>query len=140
VTLEADPRRATVAQANIDRAGLSEIVEIIVGPAAETLPTLVAQHGGAFDFVFIDANKSATTEYFTWSMELSHPGSLIVVDNVIRAGKVIDEVSSDEDVQGMRRFFDHLASEGRVSATAMQTVGSKGHDGFVLALVIGGNG
>jgi len=138
VSLEADPRHAAVAQANIDRAGLSGAVEIIVGPAAETLPSLVAQQAATFDFVFIDADKAATTEYFAWSLQLSHLGSLIVVDNVIRGGKVIDEASSDVSVQGMRRFFDHLASERRVSATAVQTVGSKGHDGFVLALVTGG--
>jgi predicted O-methyltransferase YrrM len=139
VTLEVDPRHAAVAQANIDCAGLSDVVEIIVGPAAETLPGLVTQRGLSFDFVFIDADKPSTTEYFAWSLQMSHVGSLIVVDNVVRGGKVVDDESDDPAVQGMQRFLDSLASEPRVSATAVQTVGSKGHDGFVLALVTDGD-
>ncbi|MGA3216369.1 MAG: O-methyltransferase [Acidimicrobiales bacterium] len=135
VTLEADLRHAAVAQANIDGAGLSEVVEIIVGPAAETLPKLVAEHVPSFDVVFIDADKPNTTEYFAWSLQLSHVGSLIIVDNVVRGGKVVDETSDDPAVRGMQRFLDSLASEPRVSATAVQTVGTKGHDGFVLAVV-----
>jgi predicted O-methyltransferase YrrM len=137
VSLEADPRHAAIAETNISRAGLSEVVEIIVGPAAETLPKLVAQYGRYFDIVFIDADKPSTTDYFTWSLQLTHVGSLIIVDNVVRGGKVADETSDDPAVQGMQRFFDRLASEPRVSATAIQTVGSKGHDGFVFAMVTG---
>lgn len=135
VTLETDPRHAAVARENIAGAGLSEVVEILVGPAAESLPKLKAQHRPPFDLVFIDADKPATAEYFAWSLEMSHVGTLIVVDNVVRRGQVIESGSDDQNVQGMRRFLDQLASETRVSATAIQTVGVKGYDGFVLALV-----
>ena len=135
VTLEADPRHATVAQANIARAGLSDVVEIIVGPAAETLPTLAARGGPRFDVVFIDADKPNTAEYFAWALRLTHVGSLVIVDNVVRDGKVADAASDDANVQGMRRFLDQVASEPRVSATAVQTVSSKGYDGFALAVV-----
>jgi predicted O-methyltransferase YrrM len=135
VTLEADPRHAAVAEHNIERAGLSDVVEILIGPAAETLPKLVAQHRPPFDLVFIDADKPATAEYLAWSLKLSHVGSLIIVDNVARRGQVIESESDDPNVQGMRRFLDQLASEARVSATAIQTVGVKGYDGFVLAVV-----
>ena len=110
-------------------------VEILVGPAAESIPKLKAQHRPSFDLVFIDADKPATTEYFAWSLEMSHVGSLIIVDNVVRRGQVAEPGSDDRNVQGMRRFLDQLASEPRVSATAVQTVGVKGYDGFVLALV-----
>ncbi|MGA3355070.1 MAG: O-methyltransferase [Acidimicrobiales bacterium] len=135
VTLEADPRHAAVAEANIARAGLSDVVEIVVGPAAETLPGLVAEGDHSFDFVFIDADKASTTEHFAWSLQLSHIGTLIVVDNVVRGGKIADPTTDDPNVRGMQSFVDSLANEPRVSATAVQTVGSKGHDGFVLALV-----
>ena len=118
-----------------ESAGLSEIVEILVGPAAESLPKLKAQHRPPFDLVFIDADKPATAEYFAWSLEMTHVGSLIVVDNVVRRGQVADPGSDDQNVQGMRRFLDRLANEPRVSATALQTVGVKGYDGFLLALV-----
>lgn len=135
VTLEADPHHAAVAQANIARAGLSDIVEIMVGPAAKTLPTLAARGGPSFDVVFIDADKANTAEYFAWALRLTHVGSLIIVDNVVRDGKVADAASDDANVQGMRRFLDQVASEPRVSATAVQTVSSKGYDGFALAVV-----
>ncbi len=118
------------------RAGLSDAVEILVGPAAESLPKLRDQRRAPFDFVFIDADKPSTAEYFAWSLEMSHVGTLIVVDNVVRQGQVVESASSDRNVQGMRRFLDQLANEPRVSATAIQTVGVKGHDGFVLAVVI----
>ena len=136
VSLEADPRHAAVARENIARAGLSDAVEILVGPAAESLPKLRDQRRAPFDFVFIDADKPSTAEYFAWSLEMSHVGTLIVVDNVVRQGQVVESASSDRNVQGMRRFLDQLANEPRVSATAIQTVGVKGHDGFVLAVVI----
>jgi predicted O-methyltransferase YrrM len=136
VSLEADPRHAAVARENIARAGLSDAVEILVGPAAESLPKLRDQRRAPFDFVFIDADKPSTAEYFAWSLEMSHVGTLIVVDNVVRQGQVGESASSDRNVQGMRRFLDQLANEPRVSATAIQTVGVKGHDGFVLAVVI----
>ncbi|MGA2528093.1 MAG: O-methyltransferase [Acidimicrobiales bacterium] len=139
ITLEADPRHAAVAEANIAGAGLSDVVRIIVGPASESLPRLAAENGPGFDFVFIDADKANTTEYFAWSLRLSHIGTLIVVDNAVRGGKLVDPATDDPDVRGMQRFVDALASEPRVSATVVQTVGSKGHDGFLLALVIAEN-
>jgi predicted O-methyltransferase YrrM len=140
VSLEADPRHAAIARDNVARAGLSDVVEIIVGPAAETLPKLVVSVSPGFDLVFIDADKEATTEYFAWSLKLSHPGSVIVVDNVVRGGRLADPDNQDADVVGMRRFLEGLATEPRVSATAIQTVGSKGYDGFLLALVTGEEG
>jgi predicted O-methyltransferase YrrM len=135
VTLEVEPRYAEVAQANIARAGLAERVELRVGPALESLAQLAAEGSEPFDLIFIDADKQSTPEYFTWALELSRAGSVIIVDNVVRDGQVIDPESSDPSVQGMRRFLAQLAVEPRVSATAIQTVGSKGHDGFAIALV-----
>lgn len=136
VTLEAEPRHAEIARANLARAGLSGVVQVRLGPALETLPALEAEGAGPFDLVFIDADKVSTREYFDWALRLTRPGSLIVVDNVVREGAVADPKCGDPSVQGMRRFFDRLAAEPRVSATAVQTVGSKGHDGFALALVL----
>jgi predicted O-methyltransferase YrrM len=131
ITLEADPHHAEVARANIACAGLADVVELRLGPALETLPELA----GPFDFIFIDADKPSNADYFTWALKLSHLGSLIVVDNVIRDGAVIDATSTDPDVQGVRRLNELLAAERRVSATTIQTVGSKGYDGFTMALV-----
>jgi predicted O-methyltransferase YrrM len=136
VTLEADPKHAEVARANIARAGLADSVEVRVGKALETLPKLAAENPQPFDMFFIDANKDSIPEYFQWALKLGHKGSLIVVDNVVRGGKILDAASADANVQGVRRFYDMLAKEPRVSATAIQTVGSKGHDGFVLAVVV----
>jgi predicted O-methyltransferase YrrM len=133
VTLEADPKHAAVARENLARAGLAETVDVRVGRAIETLPTLECP----FDLVFIDADKSSTTEYFAWAVKLTRPGGLIVVDNVVRKGNVIDAASTDVNVIGMRRFLAALAAEPRVTATVVQTVGSKGHDGFALAIVNG---
>jgi len=137
VTLEADPYHAEVAQANIDRAGLAKTVEIIVGKALDTLPLVEQRKLPAFDFVFIDADKENNAEYFRWAMKLTHPGSMIVIDNVVREGRVVEKHSSDSDVRGVRRLHAELAAEPRVTATAVQTVGSKGYDGFTIALVIG---
>jgi predicted O-methyltransferase YrrM len=134
-TLEFEPRHADVARANLACAGLSEVVELRLGRALETLPQLAAVKRGPFDVVFIDADKPATPEYFDWAVKLSRPGGLIVVDNVVRKGAVIDADSQDANVQGVRRFYEKLAAEKRVSATAIQTVGSKGYDGFAVALV-----
>ncbi len=135
VTLEVDPHHAQVAWSNITRAGLSGMVELRVGPAVQTLPKLAAEGLGPFDLIFIDADKPSTSEYFTWALKLSRAGTLIIVDNVIRKGALLDKDSSDPAVQGMRRFIESLATEPRVTATAIQTVGSKGYDGFALTLV-----
>jgi predicted O-methyltransferase YrrM len=135
VTLEAEPRHAEVARSNIARVGLAGIVDIRLGRALETLPQLVAEGLGPFDFVFIDADKVGTADYFAWSLKLTRPGSLIIVDNVVRKGAVINADSDDSNVQGVRRFYEMLAAEPRVSATAIQTVGSKGYDGFAIAVV-----
>jgi predicted O-methyltransferase YrrM len=138
ITLDFDPKHAKVAQANIARAGLSHLVEQRGGRAVETLSQLVEAGEAPFDLIFIDADKESYTDYLTWSLKLSRPGTMIVADNVVRAGQVTDPASSDPLVQGVRRFLDRLAAEPRVSATAIQTVGSKGHDGLAIALVIGG--
>ncbi|MBA2277491.1 MAG: O-methyltransferase [Chloroflexia bacterium] len=135
VTLESEPKHAEVARANIDRAGLADMVEVRVGPALETLPRLAADGVGPFDLTFIDADKPSTPDYFRWALELSRPGSLIIVDNVVRGGAVIDDGSDDAGIQGVRRFNELLAAEPRVRATAIQTVGSKGYDGVAIALV-----
>ena len=135
VTLELDPKHAGVARSNLARAGLGELVSIRVGPALETLPKLATEGLPAFDFVFIDADKQSIPEYFAWALKLTRVGGVIVVDNVVRKGAVLDAASTDPNVQGVRRFNELLASTPRVSATAVQTVGSKGHDGFALIRV-----
>jgi predicted O-methyltransferase YrrM len=137
ITLEADPRHADIARANIARAGLADVVELRLGLALETLPRLAAEGRGPFDLVFIDADKSNSAEYFAWALALSRRGSVIIADNVVRDGAVIDAASLDPSVQGVRRFTERLAAEKRVSATVIQTVGSKGYDGFAIALVTG---
>jgi predicted O-methyltransferase YrrM len=135
VSLEAEARYAEVARENVARAGLADRVEIRVGLAIETLPQLEAEGAGPFDLVFIDADKPSTPEYFEWALRLSRPGTLIVADNVIRGGAIAHAGDGDPRVQGMRRFHELVAAEPRVLATAIQTVGSKGYDGFALALV-----
>ena len=137
VTLEIDPKHAEVARANIARAGLTARVEVRLGRAADTLARLSAENAGPFDLTFIDADKASLPEYFRWALQLSRAGSLIVIDNVVREGAVIDSDSPDPNVQGVRRLNELMASEPRVSATAIQTVGAKGYDGFALALVTG---
>lgn len=136
ITLEADPKHAEVARANIARAGLAEVVEVRLGKALDTLPPLAAEGIGPFDLVFIDADKPNTAAYFEWAMKLTRRGSLIITDNVIRNGAVIDADSPDANVQGVRRFLTVLAAEPRVTATAIQTVGSKGYDGLAFAVVM----
>lgn len=131
VTLELDPAHAEVARSNLDRAGLSAVVDIRVGPAAQTLPEFT----GTFDLVFIDADKPSTPTYFTHAVRLSHPGTVIVVDNVVRGGQVADAGSSEAGVAGMRAFADLVAAEPRLRGTAIQTVGRKGYDGFAVVLV-----
>ena len=135
ITLEADPRHAEVARANIAHAGLSDVVEVRLGAALETLPQLAGEGAVPFDLVFIDADKPNIPEYFGWALKLSRAGSVIVVDNVVRDGALVDASGSDPSVEGARRLHQLLASEPAVSATTIQTVGSKGYDGFVLALV-----
>ena len=135
ITLEADSRHAELARRNIDAAGVGSLVEIQLGPALESLPKVADASDGLFDLVFIDADKTNTVPYFDWALKLSRPGSVIVVDNVVRKGAVADPTSTDKDVQGMRRFYERAASEPRVTATAIQTVGSKGYDGFAIAIV-----
>jgi predicted O-methyltransferase YrrM len=135
ISLEADPRHAEVARANIARAGLDDRVEVRLGMALNLLPGLAADGGPPFDFVFIDADKQNNAAYFDWALRLSRTGSIIVVDNVVRGGEVIAAASDSPTVQGVHRFLERLATEPRVSATAIQTVGSKGYDGFAIALV-----
>lgn len=136
VTLEAVPQHAEVARANIDHAGLGDVVDVRLGPALESLPKLAAEGFGPVDLTFVDADKQHNPDYFQWALRLSRPGSLIIVDNVVRGGNVIDETSDDPDIQGVRRFNDLLAAEPRVDATAIQTVGTKGYDGLAIALVV----
>ncbi|PXX41436.1 O-methyltransferase [Undibacterium pigrum] len=136
VSLEFNPHNAAIAQKNIDRAGLSHMVDIRVGKALDTLPQLQAESIHPFDLIFIDADKPNNPHYLEWSLKLSRPGTLIIGDNVVRNGAVVDPASTDANVQGVRSFMDLMANNPRLSATALQTVGSKGYDGFSMALVI----
>lgn len=135
VTLEYSPHHAEVAHANIVRAGLGDIVTIRTGPAQDILPELVSEDVEPFDLIFIDADKGNYPEYLGWSLMLSRPGTLIIADNVVRDGRIVDGDSSDVNIQGARRFNELLAADPRLDATIVQTVGSKGHDGFALAVV-----
>jgi predicted O-methyltransferase YrrM len=136
ITLEADARHAEVARGNLARAGLADAVEVRLGKALDTLPGIAKENVAPFDLAFIDADKPNIPAYFDWALRMSRPGSLIVVDNVVRKGAVIQADSADENVHGVRRLNDRLRSEPRVSATTIQTVGVKGYDGFTLALVV----
>ncbi len=135
ITLEADAGYAEVARDSIERAGLADVVELRVGPALETLPILAEEGAGPFDFVFIDADKVNTPSYFAWALDHSGPGGLIVADNVVRDGSLAEASSPDPAAQAQRRLHEMLAGDPRVSATTIQTVGSKGYDGFAIALV-----
>ncbi|GAB1538014.1 O-methyltransferase [Scytonema sp. NUACC21] len=135
ISLEANPKHTEVARSNIAHAGLSNVVELRLGRALDTLPHLAAEGLAPFDLIFIDADKPNNPDYFVWALKLSRRGSLIIADNVVRNGAVVDAASSDPSVQGVRRFNELLAAEPRVSATVIQTVGSKGYDGFAIALV-----
>jgi predicted O-methyltransferase YrrM len=139
-TLEIDAKHASVARANLARADLSRIVDLRLGNALDTLAVLDTERSGPFDLIFIDADKAGIPDYFRWSLRLSRVGTVIVVDNVVRNGAVIDAESADPSVRGVRRFNELLAAEKRVSATTVQTVGSKGYDGFTLALVTADGG
>ena len=135
ITLEVSPENAEVANRNITRANLSSFVDLRVGPALEIMPKLLVERQNPFDLIFIDADKVSTPEYFRWALKLSRPGTIIVVDNVVRKGALADASSSDASVQAMRQFIRELGAEKHVNATVLQTVGNKGYDGFALALV-----
>ncbi|MFD7711241.1 O-methyltransferase [Streptomyces sp. NPDC059785] len=135
VTLEFDPRHAEVARRNLARAGLDKVTEVRVGPALDSLPVL-AEDAEPFDFFFIDADKVNNPRYVEWCLKLSRPGSLIVLDNVVRHGRVVDADSTDPSVQGTRAAFELVASHPQLTGTAVQTVGGKGYDGFALVRVL----
>ena len=135
VTLEVDPKHADVARRNFERAGRSDAIELRLGAALETLPRMVEERAGPFDLVFVDADKPSLPDYFSWSLQLSRPGTLIVIDNVVREGDVVDATSADASVQGVRRMNERIAAEPRVTATTLQTVGGKGYDGLAFVLV-----
>jgi predicted O-methyltransferase YrrM len=135
VSLEVNPTHAEVARANLRRAGLDGIVQVRVGQALDSLAVLAQEGVGPFDLVFVDANKDQIPEYVAWALRLSRPGTVLVVDNVVRSGAVIDETSADANIRGIRRMFELVAAEPRLEATALQTVGVKGYDGFALLRV-----
>jgi predicted O-methyltransferase YrrM len=135
VTLEIDPHHAEVARRNVDGADVGHLVEIRVGPARASLDAMVANGEGPFDLVFVDADKANNAAYVRAALALSRPGTTIIVDNVIREGQVLDEASGDERITGTRRLFEMVAAEPRLSATAVQTVGAKKWDGFLIAVV-----
>jgi predicted O-methyltransferase YrrM len=135
VTLEADPHHAEVARDNIKRAHLAGVVDIRVGPALETLPRLLQESAGPFDFVFIDADKENNPAYVEWAVKLGRPGTVVVVDNVVREGSVLEAASTDAQVKGTRALYDLLGRDPRFDSTVIQTVGRKGYDGFALAIV-----
>jgi predicted O-methyltransferase YrrM len=137
ITLELDPHHAEVARANLHRAGMLDRVEVRVAPAIESLAKLVHEGTAPFDLIFIDADKQSYPAYLDWALQLSHAGTVMVADNVVRDGKVVDADSDDEAVQGVRRFTEMLAAEPRLSATVLQMVSPKGYDGFALAVVTG---
>ncbi len=133
ISLEFNPKHAEVARANLAKAGVGDKVEVITGAALDTLPTLT----GPFDFFFLDANKDGYPDYFRWALKLSRPGSVIVADNVVREGRVVDAKSDNALVQGVRKMMDVVEAEPRVSASVIQTVGSRGYDGYLVAVVTG---
>lgn len=136
LTLEASEKHAAVAKANFARAGLTDVIELRLGKGLDLLPHVAAERRGPFDLIFLDANKSDMAEYFDWALRLSRRGTVIVADNSISRGRVLDAASDDPDVQGCRRFHQRVAAEPRVSATEIQTVGVKGWDGFTLIAVL----
>jgi len=135
ISLEIDPKHAEVARANVARAGLASKVDIRLGKGIDSLPKIAAE-GHVFDFVFIDADKPSNADYFEWALKLTHKGSLIITDNVVRGGGVADPNSSDDNVKGVHRFNKRIAPETRVITTEVQTVGGKGYDGFAISLVV----
>jgi predicted O-methyltransferase YrrM len=135
VSLELEPRHAELARSSLQRAGFSDRTEVRVGPAADSMAELIAEKRGPFDFIFIDADKPNYPAYLEWSLRLSASGTLIIADNVVRDGRVLRTDGADPNVEGVRRFLHRLGSEPRVRATAVQTVGRKGYDGFAIAVV-----
>ncbi|MCC2342684.1 MULTISPECIES: O-methyltransferase [Bacillus cereus group] len=135
VTLEANEKHADIARSNIERANLNDRIEVRTGFALDSLKQIENEKYEPFDFIFIDADKQNNPAYFEWALKLSRPGTVIIGDNVVREGEVIDNTSNDPRVQGIRRFYELIATEPRVSATALRTVGSKGYDGFIMAVV-----
>ncbi|PDY45296.1 O-methyltransferase [Bacillus pseudomycoides] len=136
MTLESEVHHAEVAKVNIARAELSNIVEVRIGSALETLPKLYDEGINPFDLIFIDADKQNNSEYLKWALKLSRKGTVIIGDNIVRKGEIVNASSKDVNVQGVRHFFDILASESNLSSTAIQTVGSKGYDGFSISVVL----
>jgi predicted O-methyltransferase YrrM len=136
VTLEYDPRHAEVARGNLARAGLDKIAEVRVGPALDSLPAVAADHPDPFDLVFIDADKANNPHYVEWALRLTRPGSVIIVDNVVRGGRVTDDSGADSDIRGTRAALRMIADHPKLDGTAVQTVGVKGYDGFALAHVL----
>ncbi|HYA54713.1 MAG TPA: O-methyltransferase [Thermoplasmata archaeon] len=137
ITLEIEPKHAEVARANIEHAGLSDRVEIRLGPALDTLPKLEEEGAGPFDLFFLDADRPNNRAYLGWILRLAGPGAVLVVDNVVRRGGVVDATSDDANVRGIRDMVEALAREPRITATAIQTVGRKGYDGFILGRIDG---
>ncbi|MDT9683657.1 O-methyltransferase [Streptomyces sp. TRM76323] len=136
ISLEYDPAHAEVARLNLARAGLDAVAEVRTGAALDTLPELEAEGAGPFDLVFVDADKKNNPRYVEWALRLTRPGSVIVVDNVVRGGRVVDGETADEAVRGTREMFDLVARDPRLDATAFQTVGVKGYDGMLVARVV----
>jgi predicted O-methyltransferase YrrM len=136
ISLEVLPKHAEVARANLIRAGLDGVVEVRVGRAIDSLQKLAEEGAETFDLVFIDADTLSTPDYFGWALKLTRPGGLIIVDNVVRKGALIDAATDDPDIRAVRRLYEVMAAEPRVSATAIQTAGVKGPDGFAIALVL----
>ena len=135
ITLEAEKRHADVARRNLEAAGVGTVVEIVLGGALESLPNLEKQGRGPFDLIFVDADKSTLPDYFKWSMKLSKSGSVIVIDNVVRKGEVLDTSGRDASVAGVRRMNELIAAEPKACATTIQTVSVKGYDGFTMIVV-----
>ncbi|RWD60744.1 MAG: O-methyltransferase [Mesorhizobium sp.] len=135
VTLELDPHHAKVARSNFERAGVSDKVDLRIGPALQSLAALANENAGPFDLIFIDADKPNNPNYLDWAMKLARSGTVIVCDNVIRDGAVVDERSGDVNVEGARAAFSFIGGEKRLDGTAIQTVGAKGYDGFAIAIV-----
>jgi predicted O-methyltransferase YrrM len=136
ITLELNPHHAEVARANLSRAGVQDQVEILIGPAAESLRKLHEANTVPFDFIFLDADKRSMPIYLDWSLKLAHKGTIIIADNVVRDGRILDAKTADEDTKGTQRFLELAGANPNLQVTALQTVGIKDHDGFAIAVVL----